>query len=104
MVHVLYFIYGIVRFFRRHCFLKPLDLAERYGKGSWALVTGASDGIGKEYCLQLAQKGFNVCLVSRTREKLEAVEKEIKSKTSGSGVQTCLIQFDFEGATTMDAF
>jgi 17beta-estradiol 17-dehydrogenase / very-long-chain 3-oxoacyl-CoA reductase len=49
-----------------------------YGKGSWALVTGASDGIGAEYCRQLASDGFNIILVSRTLSKLEAVNKEVK--------------------------
>ncbi|KAI9677708.1 MAG: hypothetical protein M1829_002480 [Trizodia sp. TS-e1964] len=44
---------------------------------SWALVTGASDGIGKEYALQLAQKGYNIILVSRTAAKLDALAAEI---------------------------
>ena len=29
---------------------RKLDLLKRYGEGSWALVTGASDGFGAEYC------------------------------------------------------
>ena len=41
------------------------------------VVTGASDGIGKEYALQLAKAGFNILLVSRTAEKLESVASEI---------------------------
>ena len=45
----------------------------------WALVTGASDGIGAEYCRQLASDGFNIVLVSRTLSKLKAVEAEIKA-------------------------
>lgn len=73
----------------------------RYGKGSWALVTGASDGIGAEYCMQLAKEGFNICLVSRTRSKLEAVENKIKEATDA---ETCLIQFDFCGATNMQDY
>jgi len=31
-------------------------LTERYGKGSWAVVTGGSDGIGLEICKELARK------------------------------------------------
>ena len=31
------------------------NLPNRYGLGSWAVVTGASDGIGKEFCLELAK-------------------------------------------------
>ena len=34
---------GIVKY----CILPRVDMAQRYGKDSWALVTGASDGIGK---------------------------------------------------------
>ena len=99
LIHVTYFIWGLVGLIRKHCFLKRHEMLTRYGEGSWALVTGASDGIGAEYCIQLAREGFNICLVSRTRAKLEAVEKKIKAATK---VQTCLIQFDFEGATSME--
>lgn len=52
---------------------------DAYGarRGAWAVVTGASDGIGREFALQLAAKGFNVALVSRTPSKLDKVAKEI---------------------------
>lgn len=51
------------------------------GKGNWAVVTGASDGLGKQFALQLASKGFNIVLVSRTESKLKAVASEIKTET-----------------------
>lgn len=41
------------------------------------VVTGATDGIGKEFALQLAKKKFNVFLISRTASKLEAAAKDI---------------------------
>lgn len=44
-------------------------------------MTGASDGIGKEYALQLAAKGYNLFLVSRTMSKLESLVTEIRSKS-----------------------
>lgn len=47
------------------------------GQGAWAVVTGATDGIGKEFALQLAKRGFNVFLASRTTAKLQAVQEEI---------------------------
>lgn len=47
-------------------------------EGSWAVITGASDGLGKEFALQLARSGFNILLVSRTASKLIALEEEIK--------------------------
>ena len=61
-------------------------------KGTWAIVTGASDGIGKEYALQLAAKGFNILLVSRTQSKLETLATEIQQKYN---VQTKLYAMDF---------
>lgn len=56
---------------------RKLNLVQRYGEKSWALVTGSSDGIGKEFALQLAKEGFNVILLARTEAKLQAVRQEI---------------------------
>ncbi|KAJ5586541.1 hypothetical protein VI817_008237 [Penicillium citrinum] len=39
-------------------------------KTNWALVTGASDGIGLGFCEELCARGFNVLLHGRNREKL----------------------------------
>ena len=44
------------------------------------MITGASDGLGKEYSLQLAKAGYGTVLVSRTASKLDAVAQEIKQK------------------------
>lgn len=65
----------------------------KYGanKGNWAVITGASDGIGKEYAYQLAQKGFNIVLVSRTQSKLQLVSAEIEAKYK---TQTKIVAFD----------
>lgn len=58
---------NLVLFIRRHFTQKTEpDLSLKYGKGSWVVVTGASDGMGAEYCRQYARQGFNVALVSRT--------------------------------------
>ncbi|KAH8353514.1 hypothetical protein KR084_011530 [Drosophila pseudotakahashii] len=65
-------------------------LKERYG--DWAAVTGASDGIGKEYAKELAKQNINVVLIARSEEKLKAVAKEIDN---GSGVQTKIVIADF---------
>ncbi|CAK5264335.1 unnamed protein product, partial [Mycena citricolor] len=46
-------------------------------KGAWAVVTGASDGIGKEFATQLAGQGFNVLLVARNAAVLNTVAEEI---------------------------
>jgi 17beta-estradiol 17-dehydrogenase / very-long-chain 3-oxoacyl-CoA reductase len=57
---------GVVRNFIRG---QP-DLIKRYGDNSWVVITGATSGIGLCYAEELAKKGFNIILVSRTLSKL----------------------------------
>jgi 17beta-estradiol 17-dehydrogenase / very-long-chain 3-oxoacyl-CoA reductase len=57
------------------------------------VVTGASDGIGKSYAKQLAKRGFNIVLISRTQSKLQAVAEEISKETSNK-VQTRVVVAD----------
>ncbi len=45
--------------------------------GRVAIVTGASQGIGRDCALALAEHGADVALLARTRERLEAVAEEI---------------------------
>ena len=54
---------------RNFGFGTKLTLA-RYGKDSWAVITGATDGIGKAAAMYCAAEGFNVVLISRTLAKL----------------------------------
>jgi short-subunit dehydrogenase len=61
--------------------------------GDWALVTGASYGIGEAYCLELAKRGLNVILVARSQDKLEKVEQNIKKMNPTS--KTKIIVADF---------
>jgi hypothetical protein len=56
-----------------------------------AIVTGSSDGIGREFALQLAAKKLNIVLAARRLEKLEAVAKECKAK----GVEAKIVVCDF---------
>ncbi|MDX1461025.1 MAG: SDR family NAD(P)-dependent oxidoreductase, partial [Xanthomonadales bacterium] len=53
------------------------------------MITGASDGIGKQVALDAAEAGAHVLLVSRTREKLEAVQKEIEAAGGTAFVHPC---------------
>ncbi|WFD29323.1 hypothetical protein MSPP1_000332 [Malassezia sp. CBS 17886] len=66
------------------------------GSGAWALVTGASDGIGKAFALQLAKAGFNVVLVSRTLARLEETAREIEATYPGT--KTLSFPMDFGSA------
>ena len=53
------------------------NLKQQYGP--WALITGASLGIGSEYARQLASTGLNIVLVARNAKKLETLAQEIRS-------------------------
>ncbi|KAF3033234.1 hypothetical protein E8E11_002342 [Didymella keratinophila] len=62
-------------------FVLPGKALTEFGpRGTWALITGASDGIGKEFALSLAAKGYNLILVSRTQSKLDSLSADITSK------------------------
>lgn len=51
------------------------NLEARYGK--WAVVTGASSGIGREAALQLAAAGLDLVLVARRAEELDELRSQI---------------------------
>jgi 17beta-estradiol 17-dehydrogenase / very-long-chain 3-oxoacyl-CoA reductase len=83
---LLYFLY---RFFLR----PKLDLLSRYGRNSYALVTGGTDGIGQEFCFQLAELGFNLVIISRNKAKLQETKRKITEKSPG--VEVVVVQADF---------
>uniref|UniRef100_A0A673FR50 Very-long-chain 3-oxoacyl-CoA reductase-like n=1 Tax=Sinocyclocheilus rhinocerous TaxID=307959 RepID=A0A673FR50_9TELE len=60
--------------------------------GQWAVVTGATSGIGRAYAEELAKRGLDIVLISRSDDKLRSVAKEIESRYKR---QTHLIQTDF---------
>ncbi|XP_053555938.1 17-beta-hydroxysteroid dehydrogenase type 3 [Bombina bombina] len=60
--------------------------------GQWAVVTGAGDGIGKAYSIELANRGMNIVMISRTMEKMQIVGRHIE-KSTGRNVK--IIQADF---------
>src|SRR5712671_2809563 len=48
--------------------------------GPWALVTGASSGIGKEFAQQIAASGINIVLVARREDLLNEVGVEFSKR------------------------
>ena len=59
MIEIVYFVgllklaeivWWIASLANKHTYKRKQALADRYGKESWAVVTGASDGMGAEYC------------------------------------------------------
>jgi len=76
--------------------VKSDNFVEKYGE--WAVVTGCTGGIGQEYASQLAARGMNLVLVSRSKSKLDAVASEIQA---AHGVQTLIIVADFTDARVL---
>ncbi len=54
-------------------------------RGKWALITGASAGIGVAFANQLASEGTNLVLTARRQDRLEALGKRLES---ANGVRT----------------
>lgn len=59
--------------------------------GPWAVVTGASSGIGRELALRLAESGLHLVLVSRRRSLLEELAREV---TQTNGVEARVLAVD----------
>jgi len=87
-VTILYLLVKLASYLSKY-FKAPLNPKKL---GDWAIVTGATDGIGKGFCEELAKKKMNILLVSRTTSKLEAVAKELEEKF---GIQTRILSIDF---------
>jgi uncharacterized protein len=71
---------------------------ERYGP--WAVVTGASEGIGRAFALETARSGLHVALVARRRESLELLAKEL---ATCHGAETLVIASDLSTRPGLDA-
>ena len=68
----------------------------KYGKGSWVIITGSTDGIGKGFAYSLAKQGFNIVSISRTPSKLSELSTDLTSKY---GIKVLDIAKDFSECT-----
>ena len=75
-----------------------MNFLEKYGP--WAIVTGASSGIGDEFARQLAAKGLNLVLVARRKDRLDALANELSSSHS---VEVKTLEIDLTDPTFMAA-
>eukprot|EP00804_Cyclotella_cryptica_P002176 CCRYP_006567-RA/>CCRYP_006567-RA protein AED:0.32 eAED:0.32 QI:94/0.5/0.66/1/0/0.33/3/486/327 len=66
-----------------------------YKLGKYAVITGATDGIGKAYAFALAKRGMSLILISRTESKLQDVAKEIDAKNYKGIEKTKYIVCDY---------
>ena len=62
-----------------HDILKPLHpFLKKYGP--WALVAGASEGLGAAFCQALAKMGFNLVIVARRENLLQSLASQYKAE------------------------
>ncbi|CAD5232756.1 unnamed protein product [Bursaphelenchus xylophilus] len=73
--------------------LAPKKDLRKLAGAKWAVITGATDGIGKQFAFELANRGFDQILVSRTLSKLEKTAEEITERYQNTQVKT--VVFDF---------
>jgi len=77
-------------------FLRPaMPLRRRYG--AWAVVTGATDGIGRALAFRLAAAGLGLVLVGRSPERLAAVSAEVEERHPGAEVRTFVLDLAADG-------
>jgi short-subunit dehydrogenase len=74
------------------------DRKQRYGP--WALITGASDGIGRAFAYEVASKGISTILVARRRPLLEEIAAELRRI---HGVQVEVVVADLAKADQVEA-
>lgn len=73
------------------------DFKSKYGP--WALVTGASSGIGEAFAEQLAEAGLNLVLAARRVEKLDELGKSLGEKY---GVEVRSVKVDLASSDSLD--
>lgn len=68
---------------------KSQELKDRYGP--WALITGASSGIGEQFARLLARSGINLLLVARRGDRLESLAAELTRRRRGLEVEPLVV-------------
>ena len=72
----------ILQFSLRHTVKRVPNLMRKYSdpaKKPWAVVTGGSDGIGEQFCKDLAARGFSICIIARNEAKINEKLADIKA-------------------------
>jgi len=69
------------------------DFRNRYG--AWALITGASSGLGAEFARQLAAEKMDLVLLARRRDRLNELATALKAE---HGIQVKVVALDLAKA------
>lgn len=68
--------------------------------GPWAIVTGASDGIGRAFAVKLAAHGLHLVLVARRGDRLHALANDLARR---HGTQTRVLALDLAEPRALEA-
>ena len=98
-ITVVSWVYNLLCFLGRTC-CGTKATTDRYGKDSWAVITGAAEGIGNATAKELARRGFNIVLMDKDEKKLRECEETIKKIRSSC--KTKVIKIDFSIAFTAE--
>ena len=85
--------YATLRFLRFvYLYSRPSSIKTYlHGDHPWALVTGASDGIGLGIAQELANHGFNIILHGRNPDKLEQTKLQLEGEHKNVQFQTAVL-------------
>jgi short-subunit dehydrogenase len=72
------------------------NAVQRYGP--WAVVTGASDGIGRAFAVELARRGLHLVLVARREARLQALADEL---SRSHGIECRVVAVDLGAADAL---
>lgn len=72
------------------------NLVERYGRGSWVLITSPTSLLGRAFASEFGRLGFNLCLVGENAERLTELEQSLKKESPA--IQVKLIEQKFENS------
>ncbi|HEX4784008.1 MAG TPA: SDR family NAD(P)-dependent oxidoreductase [Candidatus Sulfotelmatobacter sp.] len=72
--------------------------------GLWALVTGASSGIGEEFARHIAASGIHVALVGRREHLLQTVGEALHYEFKPLGVYVTVLAAGFTNTAVIDKF
>lgn len=75
----------------------PKNFLQKYGP--WALVTGASSGIGEQFAHLLAKEQLNVIMVARRADRLDSIASQLRSQY---GIETRVVPLDLSDPGFLD--